>query len=172
MKILLALDRSEYTEIVLEHGLDQAAHQPDAELHVVTAVADERQIPQIRAWLDATVRDGLDEFSMRARPYTLHVLRGRPAPVIGALAEQLHVDLLVIGRFKSPSSAETILAVIDCPTLVVGVEGHVLEPQCRECRAVRRASEGETLFCEAHAGDRVPDFSRAHSALTLGSRMW
>lgn len=172
MRILIALDRSEYAEIVLEHGLDQAARAPGAELHVVTVV-ESTDAAEARRALDALVRDALDAFGMAGRRCLLHVVRGRTAPAIGALATELAADLVVIGRFDVPSAADTLIEIIDRPTLVVGIDGPVLEPQCPACRVVRRDSAGERLFCDAHAGDRMPDLvGRLPPADTIGSRIW
>jgi nucleotide-binding universal stress UspA family protein len=173
MKILIALDRSEYAEIVLEHGLEQAMQHPDAELHFITATADNRESDEAFIWLHRLVADGLDEFSVPGRPVVLHVRLGPPAAVVCALASELHVDLLVIGRFGVPSESELILEGVDCPTLVVGIEGHALEPQCPLCMQVRRESEGDHLFCERHSSDRLPDLA-IHVPPTgnVNSRLW
>jgi hypothetical protein len=108
MRILIALARSEYAEIVLEHGLDQAARHPDAEIHVVSAAEDE-DVEATRAFIEPLVRDGID--------------------------------------------------------------GHVLEPQCRACREVRRATNAEVMFCEEHAGDRLLDLTRLPTEAT-GTGIW
>lgn len=173
MRILIAIDRSEYGEIVLEHGLDQAARHPGAELHFVTAVDEDADIAPVRAWLASVVREGCDTFHVAAPPPSLHVLRGRPIPVIAALASDLRVDLLVFGRFGTPSVADTLLQIVEVPTLVVGIAGTVLEPQCPACVVVRRESAGERLFCDAHASDYLPDLtSRLVPLASSGSRIW
>jgi len=173
MKILTALDRSEYAEIVLQHGLDQAARDPTAELHFVTAVRSDAEAEEARAWLDAMVREGLETFGLDDRRVVLHVRRGRPAPAIAALATELDADLLVIGRFHVPSESDVIVQITECPTLVVGLEGHVLEPQCSPCRAARRESDGERLFCADHTGDRMPELlARLPPSWNAGSRIW
>jgi nucleotide-binding universal stress UspA family protein len=173
MKILIALDRSEYAEIVLEHGLEQAMQHPDAELHFITATADNDESDESFIWLHRLVADGLDEFSVPGRPVVLHVLQGRPATVVSELASELHVDLLVIGRFDVPSESDVILASVECPTLVVGLEGTALEPQCPDCERIRRDTNAEQLFCDRHTSDRLPDIS-IHVPPTgnLGSRLW
>jgi hypothetical protein len=173
MRILIALDRSEYAQIVLEHGLDQAARDPAAELHFVTAVPSDAERDEAHAWLGAMVRDGLDAFGLTDRRVVLHVRRGRPAPVVAALAAELPAALLVIGRFHVPSESDVIVGIVECPTLVVGIDGHVLEPQCSPCRAVRRESGGEVLFCADHAGGRMPDLvTRLPPSTILASRLW
>jgi nucleotide-binding universal stress UspA family protein len=173
MKILTALDRSDYAEVVLEHGLDQAARHPDAELHFMTAISDERDYEAVWRGLASTVREGLETFGLTDRHVELHVPRGQPAPAISALAHHLGVELLVLGRFHSPSVSETVVQMVDVPTLVVGLDGHVLEPQCPECREERRASRGEHLFCTAHLSkDPLELSSWLPSSTLLPSRMW
>jgi len=173
-KILIALDRTEYAEIVLEHGLDEATRDPAAELHFVTAVSDERaDADAATAWLDQLVRDGLDAFGIPDRPVALHVRRGRPAPVVAALAAELPADLLVLGRFHEQSDGDVIASIVDCPTMVVGIAGTELEPQCPACEAVRSATDGEQLFCAQHTGEHLPDLvTRLPPSTAIGSRMW
>jgi hypothetical protein len=173
-RIVVALDRSEYAEIVLEHGLDQATRAPDAELHFVTAVSDAREDAEAAStWLDQLVRDGLDAFGIPDRPVIFHVRRGRPAPVVAALAAELPADLLVLGRFQLQSDADVIASIVSCPTLIVGIAGHELDPQCPACEAIRHASDGEQLFCAQHTGDHMPDLStRVGSSTSMPSRMW
>ena len=173
MKILTALDRSEYSEIVLEHGLDQAVRHTDAELHFATAVSDRSDVELTRSALEASIRERLDDFGLRGRAFEVHVVTGRPAPAICALAHELQADLLVIGRFHVPSEAETMLWLSPCPTLVVGPEGPEVEPQCARCAAVRRDSGGERLFCEAHTAPWIPDLStRVPPSDLLARRVW
>lgn len=173
MRILTALDRSDYSEIVLEHGLDQAARHPEAELHFITVIADEREREDASEWLVTRVHEGLDTFGLAERHVELHVRRGGPAPSIGALATELAVDLVVIGRFGAPSASDTVVQLIENPTLVVGLDGPVLEPQCPDCRRERRLSNGENLFCTAHAAaDPMELSSWLPSSTNLPSRMW
>lgn len=175
MRILIAVDRSEYADIVVQHGLDQAVREGAEDIHVVTAVETDEDRAAARAWLDELTRDLIESFGCTDRRFTLHVPGGRTAPAIAiaTLASELVPDLLVIGRFHEPSSSEGILELVHCPTLVVGVEGHLLEPQCLTCQAVRRDTDGEQLFCEAHAGVDVPHLmDRLPSSSQLGSRMW
>lgn len=175
MRILVALDRSDVAEIVLEHGLDEAVRRGGADVDVVTFVPDSLDIADARAWLDALVREDLEVFEVHGT-ITLHVLVGDPIAGIVALASDQAVDLLVIGQYNVPSPAEAICAgtaQIEIPTLVVGVEGPVLEAQCRACQAERRASNGEHWFCADHSGGRMPDLiSRLPPAGIHGSRLW
>lgn len=157
MKILTALDHSEYAEIVLEHCLDHAAREPGAELHFVTVIAADEDTTAAGQWLEDMIREDLDAFGLDDRPIILHVRQGHPAAEVAALANELAVDRLVIGRFGVPSIADALLAMSHVPTEIVGLEGPVLEAQCPACERVRRESNGEHLFCDAHVSDRLPD---------------
>jgi len=174
MRILIAVDRSEYSEIVIEHGLDQAVRLGATDLHFVTAVGSAGEIPAAKLVLDEAVRDWTDTFHVTDRSLTVHVVEGRPVPAVAALAAQLKPDLLVIGRFNVPSASELLVSLVECPVLVIGLEGHVLEAQCPACRETRTATEGEQLFCEAHASDYLPDLTTRipSSSSSSGSRMW
>ena len=175
MKILVAIDRSDLAEIVLEHGLDEAVRQGGADVDVVTFVPDALDIGDARAKLDVLVRDDLEAFEVHGT-ITTHVLVGDPVEGIARLAREMAADLLVIGRFHVPSQSEEILALaqeFNCPTLVVGVEGPVLEAQCSACQTERRASGGERWFCAKHEGGRMPDLITRIPPLGIhGSRLW
>jgi nucleotide-binding universal stress UspA family protein len=163
-RIVIALDDSPYAEIVLEHGLDQAARHDAPDLHVIAVVDDEAEIPAAKTWLATAVLEGLDAFRA-GRPdwrTRLHVRVGRPEEEIPDLAAEVDADLLVIGRYgvhhPRRSTADDIVAAATCPTLVVGLAGHTVdaEPACPACAAVREESDGERWFCAAHtAPDRL-----------------
>ena len=172
---MIAIDRSEYAEIVIEDGLDEAARRDADEIHFLTAVEsdDSNELSAARTWLDSATRDPIDTFKCTDRKITLHVRRGRPVTVIARVAAELQPDLLVIGRFGIASIADIVLDLVHVPTLVIGLEGHVLEPQCQDCGKVRQQSDGERLFCDRHSGDYSPDLAmRLPSWTNLGSRLW
>src|SRR5688572_5380278 len=132
MRILIALDRSEYSEIVIEHGIDQAVRRGATDVHVVTVVSDANEIEASRTWLNGVMNEALDDFQYSV-PFALHVRCGIPAVAIASLAIELSPDLLVVGRFRARSISDEVLELVDTPTLVIGIEGHVLEPQCQAC---------------------------------------
>jgi nucleotide-binding universal stress UspA family protein len=171
MRILIAVDRSEYAEIVVEHGVDQAVRAGEVELHVTTIVPDEADVGATRAWLEAMMYEALEDFGLEGTPITAHVMAGdEPAPAVCALAQSLGADLLVLGRFGAPSEAGRFVRLAPCPTLVIGIDGVVLDAQCPACEAVRHRSDAETLFCEKHAGDRIPDLVTRLPSTSIGSR--
>jgi nucleotide-binding universal stress UspA family protein len=163
-RIVIALDGSQYSEIVLEHGLDQAARHDAPDLHVLVVIDEPAEIEATKTWLAAAVLEGLDAFRA-GRPdwrTRLHVRVGRPAEEIANLAAEVDADLLVIGRYgvhhPRRSIADAVVAAATCPTLVVGLVGHAVEaePACAACVAVREHSDGERWFCAAHAApDRL-----------------
>ena len=163
-RIVIALDGSEYSEIVLEHGLDQAARHDSPDLHILRVIDDERDLQSVKNWLATCVLEGLETFRA-GRPNwrtRLHMRLGRPADEIVNLAAEVDADLLVVGRFgihSRHSTAERVVVAAGCPTLVVGLTGHTIdpEPQCPVCVEAREHSDGERWFCAAHS---APDHLR------------
>ena len=181
-RIVIALDDSEYAEIVLEHALDQAARHDSPEIHVLSVVDGFWDVAATKDRLAGLVLEGLDAFRA-GRPdwlTRLHVRIGRPAEEIVELAGEVDADLLVLGRYGlhhvRRSTSDKVIAHATCPTLVVaGIPGHVVEPACSECAAVREASDGERWFCTAHS---APDRMRLSAlvspsrSLTGGGLLW
>lgn len=173
MRVLIALDRTEYAEIVAEHGFDQAVRRGADEIHVVTAVSHPGELEPTLNWLGDLTEDLAETFHWHGRALHRHVLRGDPFEVISQTASELAPDLVVVGRFSSPSLATRLLDAIRAPVLVINIEGHDLEPQCPSCVFQRQLSGGERLFCAAHTSDRIPNLvSRLPPSYSTGSRMW
>ncbi len=157
-RIVVGLDLTEYCEIVLEHALDQAARHGAPDLHFVTIVAKPAQIEEAKEWLAPFAFEGLEVFG-RGQPdwrARLHVRAGRPEQEIADVADEVGADLLVIGRFGAhgrASTAERVIGLAPCPTLVVGFTARDAEtqPQCGKCVAVRSDTNGERWFCDEHA---------------------
>ena len=178
-RMVVALDRSEYAAIVLEHALDQAARHDSPDLHVITVVGQEAEIDEAKGWLAQAVLEGLDSFRRDGWKTRLHVRVGRAEEEIANLALDIKADLLVIGRFglhDKRSTAELVLAAVTCPTLVLGLTGHTVEPQvqCPRCVVVRAESDGERWFCDEHASDRrrLSTLVPFSSSLTGGGLLW
>lgn len=182
-RIVIALDGSQYSEIVLEHGLDQAARHESPDLHVLAVVGEPAEIAPIKTWLATAVLEGLEAFRA-GRPgwrTRLHVRVGRPAEEIVNLAAEVDADLLVIGRYglhhPRRSISDAVIAGATCPTLVVGLAGHAVDPEppCLECAAVREESDGERWFCERHAAPdrlRLSTLVPSSPPLTHGGPLW
>lgn len=174
---------SEYSDIVIEHALDQAARHDAPELHFLTvrekrkpsAEEHKRALWQrIHPVLETFNRHGID---WRAR---LHVRRGKPEVEISGLAADIRADLIVIGQFglHTPRASDKnlpnrVLQQAVCPTLVVSMPGAIDSPQCAMCAAVRDQTEGERWFCAQHAGDRGGDhFVSPMTTWSGGSLLW
>jgi nucleotide-binding universal stress UspA family protein len=181
-RIVIALDGSQYAEIVLEHAFDQAARHGDADLHLITIVDDPADIDHTKRWLARATLEGLDAFSERRSQWRtrLHVRVGKTADEIANLAAEVAADLLVIGNYGvHPQRKPIAMEVIErapCATLIVGLTGRVVEAveQCPDCVLVREESDGERWFCEAHTSDHELRLSTlVPSSLSLShSNLW
>ena len=182
-RIVVGLDGSEYAEIVLEHALDQAARHDSPDLHLVSIVGDEREIDATKRWLARAALEALDAFSAHSGAWCtrLHVRVGKPELEIANIANEVDADLLVIGNYgvhrHRKSMATRIMERVACPTLVLGLSGHVneVEPQCPACVLVRESSDGERWFCDAHTSDhefRLSALVPRGTPLTHGGTLW
>jgi nucleotide-binding universal stress UspA family protein len=178
-RIVVALDLSEYAEIVLEYALDQAARHSAPDIHFVHVVPDDGadRIDGAKRDLAALALDALENVrgaDWRAR---LHIRAGKPADEIIALAAELDAHLIVCGRFgvhrtwrQLGSVAHRVLEHAHCPVLAVNLVDRPLAiEQCPDCVAVRAESDGERWFCDAHS---APDRETlATTLLTPGPRI-
>ena len=158
-RIVVGIDLSEYADIVIEHGLDQAARHDAPELHFLTV--KEKRKPSsddLKQALWERVYPALETFNQfgtewRAR---LHVRRGSPDDQIAQLAAEIQADLIVVGQFglHKKNIPNRVLQSATCPTLVVGMpQAADTSPRCPMCMATREDSEGERWFCHAHTAD-------------------
>jgi nucleotide-binding universal stress UspA family protein len=160
-RIVVGLDLSEYSEMVLEHALDQAARHQSPELHLLT-VREKRNpdAEQVKQALWEHVYGTLEAFNRHGTEWRarLHVRRGKPDEQIVQLASEIAADMIVIGEFglhhARPSHKALPNKVIlnaTCPTLVVGLPQSYDAQQCPMCVALRQESEGELWWCEDHS---------------------
>jgi nucleotide-binding universal stress UspA family protein len=181
--IVVALDDSEYAEIVIEHAIDQAARHDGVDFHAIAVVDDEDRATGVKQRLAELVTQALDMLHGTWRAH-LHVRGGEPANEIANLAADVRADLIVVGRFglhhpvkPLGSIATAVIEAAPCPTLVVGLVDRSPDarPQCADCAAVREATDGERWFCERHsAPDREFPASALITSTTLtgGGLMW
>jgi nucleotide-binding universal stress UspA family protein len=182
---LVALDGSEYETIVLDHALDLLGHRDRVDLHCLTVATPppggdvpEDRADRLQTHLRALLLDRLETFLPRGVPegwrVHLHLRGGDPADEIATLAAEIGADLLVLGRFGSHgqdgSPADEVIRQVSCPTLVVRVAD--LEDQggaitCPACVAMRRESQGERWFCDAHS-DHSDRLGRVSEMLPRG----
>lgn len=158
-RMAIAVDDSEYAQIVLVHALDQALRHDVVALHFLTVVPHERDVEDASRRLARQILEEYDPVrdAPGERHSRLHVRVGDPIEEITAFAGELHADLLVVGRFGAHDHRQTYASAIveasPCPTLVVGLVDRGIQQQCDACAAVRTASSGDGWFCEQHRGD-------------------
>jgi nucleotide-binding universal stress UspA family protein len=184
-RIVVGIDLSEYSDIVTEHALDQAARHDAPELHFLTVREKRRpDSEELKQQLWERVYPELETFNQygtdwRAR---LHVRRGKPHEQIAQLAAEIRGDLIVIGQFglHNPKTTDNnvpnrVLQAAVCPTLVVGMpEAADLSPQCPMCVAMREDSDGERWFCAPHTetGRRLDHQMTPMTTWSGGSLVW
>ena len=184
-RIVVALDLSEYAEIVLEHALSQAAHHARPELHFLTVVDDaQRGLDVVKHRLSSLViaaMQGVDRANWRVH---LHVREGKTAEEITNLAADIRAHLLVVGRFgvhhphrRISKSAVDVIELATCPVYVVGLSDQSpdAQVQCPDCVAVRASSDGEIWFCAKHVAPDGVNLSATIGStvsFTDGGLMW
>jgi nucleotide-binding universal stress UspA family protein len=154
-RIVAGVDLTEYSHIVIEHALDQAARHHSPEIHFVHVKESRKHtIDMLGEHLSAAVYPALQVFNQygmdwRAR---LHIRRGKPDEQITMLAADILADLIVIGDFglHRKGMPKRVLANAICPTLVVGMPKLLDTTQCGECSALREDSDGSVWFCDDH----------------------
>ena len=187
-RIVIALDLSEYAEIVLEHALDQAARHDSPDLHFLQVLehgGGDEQVERAQAALGQLTLQGLETFGQRGENWRarLHVRSGKAHEEIVNLANEIDADLVVVGRFGSHrtlgtlgSTAHRVLENAPCATLAVTLVDRAVDvPQCPQCVRVRAETDGESWFCTAHsAPDRVTLATTflPTSTWTGGGTMW
>jgi nucleotide-binding universal stress UspA family protein len=184
-RIVVGVDLSEYSEIVLEHALDQAARHQLPELHflfVRERAHRRRSLEELRQRLSSLVWPALQTFNLhytswRAR---LHVRSGKPEEEIASLAHDVLADLIVMGQFGLHNPRQTlktlpsrVLLAAPCPTLVVGMPYAMqASPICNACAQVREDTDGENWFCATHhGGERIEHVVTPMTTWSGGSLM-
>lgn len=181
-RIVVALDLSEYAEIVLEHALDQAVRHAAPDLHFVHVVADDRDatVEAAKRELSTLVLDGLENVTSRNLDWRvrLHIRAGRAHEEIVALAAEIDAHLIVCGRFGVHRAwrplgtiVHRVLENAHCPVLAVNLVDRPVEvhPQCPRCVAVREQSQGERWFCDEHS---APDHVTLATTFLPSSTTW
>lgn len=160
-RIVVGLDLSEYTDVVLEHALDQAARHDAPELHLLT-VREKRNptADEVKQALWERVYGTLEAFNQHGREWRarLHVRKGKPDQEIVQLAAEVSADLIVMGEFglhhargSSKALPNRVILNATCPTLIVGLPRPYDASQCPVCVAIREETEGEDWWCEDHS---------------------
>jgi nucleotide-binding universal stress UspA family protein len=116
-----------------------------------------------RVFIDETTRMMAERFEGRVLG---HLAVGRPERQILQLAADLEADVIVVGshskkaleRLMLGSVSEFVAKKAQCSVIVARPKNYSdphsvpeIEPPCRQCLEVQRATDGERLWCEAHA---------------------
>jgi len=177
-RIVVGIDLSEYSDIVLEYALDQAARHTNPELHFLTVCeAKNLSTDDCKQALWDRVYPVLETFTHHGREWRarLHVRRGKPDQQIGALAADIRADLIVVGNFglHNPRSQyknlpNGVINAAVCPTLVVGMPEAVADG-CPECHNIRELSDCDRWFCDNHSS-RKDTYSTTPMTVWTGGR--
>jgi nucleotide-binding universal stress UspA family protein len=154
-RIVVGVDLSEYSNIVIEHALDQAARHQSPELHFAHVMESRKaNFDMVGEALSTAVYPALQVFNQHGTDWRarLHVRRGKPDEQITMLAADILADMIVIGDFglHRKGMPKRVLEHAICPTLVVGMPKLLDATQCGECSALREDSEGTRWFCDDH----------------------
>jgi nucleotide-binding universal stress UspA family protein len=179
-RIVVGIDLSEYSDIVLEHALDQAARHHLPELHFLTVCEKKKlSMEDCKQALWERVYPALETFNQwgsewRAR---LHVRRGRPDQQIGALAADINADLIVLGNFglHNPRSQyknlpNGVLSAAVCPVMVVGTPPALDTRQCPACHNIRNLTDCERWFCDQHTERRSDAYATTPMTIWSGGK--
>lgn len=154
-RIVVGVDLTEYSTIVIEHALDQAARHQLPELHFLHV--DERgrrPIEELHDVIATAVYPALQVFNQHGNDWRarLHVRHGKPDQQIAGLAADVISDMIVVGQFglHRRGIATRVLANAPCATLVVGMPPALDMTQCHACAAFREDSGGDRWFCDDH----------------------
>ena len=163
-RIVVALDLEQYSSIVLEHALDQAARHRTPDIHFLTVVERPVECVEMKKRLAQLVLPALEAVDRTTWTVHLHVRAGEAPSEIAALASEVGAHLIVIGRFgihhphrHIAKMASDILELAPCPVLVAGLseDDSRVAPQCDDCANTRGETAGEKWFCVRHSGDRA-----------------
>ena len=183
--IIAGIDRSESSELVLEHVIDAASRYRSAEIHVLGVVdtghhlrrsggEHDAELDQLDRSLRGQVEQALDDFDHPERRHTgwrirVHARAGVPHEQILELAAEARADLILLGRHgvrgrttRSMGSVPArVLEQARCPVLVLQTpdwdeSASEAAEACPACVAVRRDSSGERWFCDEHSQDGYP----------------
>lgn len=200
-KIVVGVDFSEMSEVVLETALDLASRHALPEIHVLSVLSMPRglrkpaqidqsgELEELERVLRSLVADKLCDFGHPARDpgdwrVYVHTRVGSAAEQIAYLGWEAGADIIVLGRhgesgwrrFLLGTVPERVLRLARCPVLVVqptdygAPEPEPIDaaPQCPECVAVRRDSDGARWFCDAHSDYKLSRSTvMAHHSTTI-----
>lgn len=179
--IVVAIDLGQYSSIVVEHALDQAARHDAPDLHFLTVVDHAKEIDATKRKLADLVLPAISAIGREDGSLRLHVRAGKVEEEIAALATEVGAELVVIGRFgerhphrRLAKTAADILDLAPCPVLVATFvqEPPRISPMCPDCARVRVETNGERWFCAKHTDGRVSTRVPFSAGFTGSNQLW
>jgi nucleotide-binding universal stress UspA family protein len=179
--IVVAVDLGQFSSIVVEHALDQAARHSAPDLHFLTVVDKADAIEETKRQLADLVLPSISAIDRSDWSLRLHVRAGKAAEEIAALAAEVGAQLIVAGRFgthhphrKLAKTAAEILELAPCPVLVAALveDPPRSSPICPDCAKVRAETDGERWFCARHRSDRVSTRVPFGGGFTGSNQLW
>jgi nucleotide-binding universal stress UspA family protein len=179
--IVVAVDLGQFSSIVVEHALDQAARHDAPELHFLTVVGSADEIEATKRRVVDLVVPALGPLDRKNGSMRLHVRAGKVAEELAALAAEVGAQLMVIGRFgahhphrRLAKTAADIVDLAPCPVLIAALveDPPRTSPICPDCAKVRVETNGERWFCAQHRGDRVSTRVPFGGGFTGSNQLW
>jgi nucleotide-binding universal stress UspA family protein len=179
--IVIAVDLGQFSSIVVEHALDQAARHDAPDLHFLTVVDKADAIEETQRRLADLVLPSISALERSDWSLRLHVRAGKAAEEIAALAGEVGAQLIVAGRFgthhphrKLAKTAASIVELAPCPVLVAALveDPPRTSPLCPDCARIRVETEGERWFCARHRSDRVSMRVPSGFGFTGSNQLW
>jgi len=179
--IVVGVDLGQFSSVVVEHALDQAARHTAPDLHFLTVVDHATDIDATKRKLADVVLPAISAIGREDGSLRLHVRAGKIERELAALATEVGAQLIVIGRFgehhphrRLAKTAADILDLAPCPVLVASFVEDPLKvsPICPDCAKVRVETEGERWFCAKHAGERVSTLVPFGPGFTGSNQVW
>lgn len=168
--ILAAIDRSPASDACMYTATSLAQGIAGAELHFLHVIEASPQttsplnlLEEGRNAIDAVAAKAAERFKGRI---AAHLAVGDASREILQLASDLEADLIVVGshgkktleRMLVGSVSQSVVKKARCAVLVARPKEYATEPvpeiapPCPKCLETQRASGGDKLWCEQHAG--------------------
>jgi nucleotide-binding universal stress UspA family protein len=184
--LLVAIDYSETSTLVVEHALELARRKQPVELHFLHVNhgnpnnEDEQEAlrAELLEWLAPRLKSGGVPDSTKV---VGHEAAGDPAHVVVEMAADLLADVVVVGthgrrgveRMVMGSVSEAVVRKCACPVYVVRPKAHhqvspSIEPPCPVCVDTRSRTAGKELWCEQHREKH----GRRHTYYNTGLSSW
>lgn len=133
MDLATSLARQNQSELHIVHAWEFTAHDLDTLRSEVTEDLRNQMISDNERLRRKPLDRLLDQYALDDLPHQVHLVRGQPGAIIPKLAEEMEIDLIVMGTvcrtglpgFIIGNTAELVLRQIECAILTLKPEGFV-----------------------------------------------